>query len=198
MKKQLFLLIPLIFVLCGCSEIKGDTNTISVSDVTDREQAILHMNTNHAFMFDYNVSDEYKEATVWVEKYEAGKLADHPVSSISTSVKTDGTILFSIQRPIQEFNKTILNLSIGDKDGSGSGQSVDEQPDEFNKMGAVSSTFTGDTKSVEDEIILATICYSKGKEIGTITSEFYDEPEAHLDELADYDLVYVLKSHFKK
>ncbi len=189
---------PLILLLCGCSEIKGNTNTISVSDVTDREQAILHMNTNHAFMFDYNVSDEYKKATVWVEKYEAGKLADHPVSSITTSVKTDGTILFSIQKPIQEFNKTILNLSVGNKDGSGSGLNVDEQPDEFNKMGALSSTFTGDAKSVEDEIILATICYSKGNEIGTITSEFYDEPEAHLDELADYDLVYVLKSHIKK
>ncbi|WOV85678.1 hypothetical protein PGH26_07000 [Sporosarcina jeotgali] len=198
MKKQLFLLIPLIFVLCGCTEIKGNTNTISVADVTDREQAILHMNTDHAFMFDYNVSDEYKEATVWVEKYEAGKLADHPVSSISTSAKTEGTIIFSIQRPIQEFNKTVLNLSIGDKEGSGSVQNIDVQPEDFNKMGAISSTFSGDAKSVEDENVLATICYSKENEMGTITSAFYDEPEAHLDELADYDLVYVLKSHFKK
>lgn len=167
MKKQLMVLFTLLVILAGCSENRGKTNTISVSDVSDRERAILHMNTDHAFMFDFNVNGEFNEAMVWVEKYEKGILADDLVSSLSAPVDHNGMIVFSIQRPISEFDKTIVNVSISNDEGSSSGQNLDIQPENFDEMSSTYSTFDGTAKFVGDE-------------------------------LTNFDLVYVLKSQFKK
>ncbi|MGG0643000.1 hypothetical protein ABE021_03485 [Sporosarcina gallistercoris] len=124
MKKQLFLLLTLIVILAGCSETKEKTNILSVSDVTDRERAILQMNTDHGYMFDFKVNEEFKEATVWVEKYEKGSLADHPVSSLSSSIRNKGTIIFSMQRPVSKFDKTVLDVGSETKKGAAQGKTL--------------------------------------------------------------------------
>lgn len=65
-------------------------------------------------------------------------------------------------------------------------------------LSSTSSAFPGESKSVGDELILAVLCFSKENEMGSLTTAFYDDPEAHMEELDNYDLVYVLKTTFKK
>ncbi|MBD7909492.1 hypothetical protein [Sporosarcina gallistercoris] len=127
------------------------------------------------------MNEEFNEAMVWVEKYEKGILADDPVSSLSSPVDNNGMIIFSMQRPISEFDKTIVNVSISNDEGSSSGQNLDDQPKKFEEMSSAYSTFDGEAKFVGDELILATICFSKNNEMGSLTTEYYENPEAHLE-----------------
>ncbi|MDW0109431.1 hypothetical protein [Sporosarcina aquimarina] len=199
MRKNLVLLFAILLVISGCSSINAETNTITVSDLTNREQALLSMNTDNAFMFDYDVDKEFKEVSVWVEKYEDGKFAHDPISSFITPVEKDGTILFTLQRPIPGFDQSVLNLGVISKDGSGSVQNSDEQPEKFEEMASTASTFSGELNPLNEENVIATICFSKNDAgLSTITSSYYEDPEANVEELAQYDLVYVLKVQFKK
>lgn len=199
MRNKLVLLLALLLVISGCSRMNAKTNTIAVSDLTNREEALLSMNTDNAFMFDYNVDEEFKEVNVWVEKYEEGKFSHDPISSFITPVEKDGTILFTLQRPIPEFDQSVLNLGVLSKDGSGSVQNIDEQPEKFEEMASTSSSFSGELKPLNEENVLATICFSRDDAgMSSVTSSYYEDPEANVEELAEYDLVYVLKVEFKK
>ncbi|REB07439.1 hypothetical protein DVB69_11470 [Sporosarcina sp. BI001-red] len=199
MRKQLFFLLTLIVVLSGCSGVLDKRNTLSVSDLTDREQGLLSIYSDNMFVYDYHVDKDFKEVTIWVEKYEAGKFMDEPVSSIITPVEAEGTIMFSMQRPLVEYDKNVLNLAVTRKDGSGSVQNIDEQPVGFQEMASTSSSFPGELRPLEEENVLATICFSKESNgMSSMTSEFYEDPEGSIEKLGQYDLVYVLKIQFNK
>ncbi|WP_077602911.1 hypothetical protein [Oceanobacillus sojae] len=60
--------------LAACGQNESDANTISISELTEREDVILSVTSEQSFVFDFNIDDEYKEVAVWIEKYEAGNL----------------------------------------------------------------------------------------------------------------------------
>ena len=97
--KRLFtkLIIVLLFVvLSACnSSSNSNTNTLSVAELTERENAILATTADKSFVFDFETDGEYKEVSVWLEKYEAGELVDDRLSEITTNINENGSIIFS-------------------------------------------------------------------------------------------------------
>ena len=47
-------------------------------------------------------------------------------------------------------------------------------------------------------MVLASICYTLDEEGATsLSSDFYEDPKSNMDELKDFDVVYLLKGEFK-
>jgi hypothetical protein len=118
MKRTLFTVFLSLVALslggCNDTDKKEQENTISKAMLTEREQVILSATSDNAFVYDFNIDSEYKEANVWVEKYEFGKLVDDKVSFLSTTINNDGLIIFDISRVNEERNETFFNISISD------------------------------------------------------------------------------------
>lgn len=51
-------------------------------------------------------------------------------------------------------------------------------------------------KPIKGEMVLASICYSKKKTMSSLSSDFYKDVEGHINEIKDYDIVYLLKIKF--
>lgn len=83
-----------ILSACG-GHSKPEENIISAAELSERENAILSTTANQSFVFDFNVDGKYKEASVWVEKYESGKLVNDSISGIKSDIKENGSIIFT-------------------------------------------------------------------------------------------------------
>ncbi|QUW23614.1 hypothetical protein JSQ81_08980 [Sporosarcina sp. Marseille-Q4063] len=80
MKRFFIIVALLVFVLSACVTNNAKSNTISAVGLTERENAILSTTSDISFVFDFNTDSEYKEVSVWIEKYELGKLVDDKIS----------------------------------------------------------------------------------------------------------------------
>ncbi|WP_338749564.1 hypothetical protein [Bacillus sp. FJAT-52991] len=199
MRKILFftILTLLVFSLIACDN--GNTNlkanTISETKLTEREQAILTTTANQSFIFDFNVDDKYKNVDLWVEKYESGKLVGK-VNDISTEIKNKGTIIFTTSNTIEESNQALFTISVHNDGSTAAGSNQETVPKDY--LSIVSGSNPLDNASITDQMILASICYSSSEdEVSTLSSDFYRDADKHMDELKDYEVVYLLRSEFK-
>lgn len=87
----------------------SQSNTISTVELSDK-----------SFVFDFDIDDEYKRLSVWVEKYELGKLVDDKISYIITPVENSGSIIFATLKADRSRNYQTLNIGITGNDGAGS------------------------------------------------------------------------------
>jgi hypothetical protein len=199
MKKLLFITIISVLALalsaCGNSNLKA--NTIAEAKLTEREKGILSTTSNQSFVFDYNIESEYKKVTIWIEKYEFGKLVDEPIGGMTTEVKDKGSIIFTAFKSNDTQNQTLFNVGLHSNGDTGS----------YNTSDIISSNGTdgmfiswGNISEVIEitngEVVLASICYSRGSTMASRTSEFYRDVEGRIHEIKDYDVVYLLKSKF--
>ncbi|MGE7604592.1 hypothetical protein ACQKL5_19310 [Peribacillus sp. NPDC097675] len=201
MKKILYtaLMTMLVIVLGACSG--NETNTISVADLTDRENDILSMITNDAFVFDFDVDDTYQEVNFWVEKYESGKLVGEKINDTTAPVYGKGSLIFTrVQNPDDE-NQFMFTTGIKTED--------DEESDLLSsrslmteKKGLGNASIT--TRKVEEplplkgEMVLASICYTLDENGATsLSSDFYEDPKRNMDELKEFDVAFLLKGEFK-
>lgn len=195
----------LIVVTSGaCDNNNSDpksVNTLSEAELTDREKEILSTTADKSFVFDFDVDGTYKEASVWVEKYESGKRVGDKNNHLTTELKdkgTKGTIIFASSKPID--NQSMFTASINYDGGISSGSSLDTiTAVGLEDYGVIWGSNPEKTISIKGEMVLASICYSNEKNgISTISSDFYRDVDHHMNELKDYDIVYLLKSEFVK
>jgi hypothetical protein len=202
MMKRLFLLLItalLILALSACDN--SDTkkiNTISTVELTDREYAILSTTSDQSFVFDFKVDNEYEEVTVWIEKYESGKLIGDKLSSLTTKVKKKGSIIFTTNKTNDNHKELTFNIGVSSNGSIGSVNGTDSSTDTLDGMTSVSGTFQGETTLMAGKAVLASISYSKADSMSTLTPDFYNDTDAHLSELEDYDVVYLLRVEFLK
>ncbi|MDM5220873.1 hypothetical protein QUF86_09055 [Peribacillus sp. NJ11] len=198
--KKIFLsiiisLLSLSLVACKADGPKPE-NILSVPELTAREKAILESSSEHSFLIDFKVDDTYKEMSVWVEKYEFGKLVEDEKGRMTTGVEKNGTIIFTTSKTDDDQDQSMFNTSIQNDDGLISAtypESIDRKdtsvwgsPDKIN----INST---------TKLALASICYSSGNEgIRSLSTDFYGDMDGHMDELKEYDVVYLLRSEFTK
>ena len=53
--------------------------------------------------------------------------------------------------------------------------------------------------SIDDnEIVLASICYTKGNAMSGLSDAFYSDPNENMEEIVNYDLAYLLRCKFYK
>ena len=189
------MLTSLVLSLVACDDSNSNLkiNTVSDAKLTEREKVILSSTADKSFVFDFKVDDKYKEVAVWVEKYESGNLVGE-VNRISTEIKNKGTIIFTTSNPIEESNQAIFTISINSDGSTGTGWFTETITDE---LSAVWGSNSLGSISVMDKMVLASICYSNSnKEISTISTDFYSDVDSHINELKDYDVVYLLRSEF--
>lgn len=196
MKRLLFAMIlatSLALIFSACDDSVDTNNTISEAELTDRESAILSATTDKSFVFDFNIDSTYNELSVWVEKYELGELVDDKIAHLTTNVKDNGQIIFSLLESYDDENLSMFNVSIVDEGGTSRGSYLDEI------LEGASSTWgsnQAENIAIEGEIVLANITFSEDTGMSSLSTDFFSDVENHLDEIKDYDVVYLLKSEF--
>lgn len=198
MKRTLTILISvlLIFVLSACDD--RNSNSISVAELTDREIAILSSSSDKSFVFDFNIDKEYKEGTVWIEKYELGNLVNDKISDLTTQVEGNGSIIFTTPKANYGQKQPIFNIAISGKEGVSSISAFDPNSKGLDHMSSVWGHFSGENTFIEGEVVLASICYSNDGNMSSLTADFYQDVDGHTHELEEYDVVYLLKADFIK
>ncbi|HLS65641.1 MAG TPA: hypothetical protein VK029_01485 [Pseudogracilibacillus sp.] len=200
MKKIYFttVLFILIFIV-ACTNTSSSKNEITVAKLTERENAILSTMTEQSFVFDFHVDHTYEEVSVWVEKYEFGQLVERNIIEITAMIAESGFIIFTQSKLPFENKEKVFYIGVGDESGSSSITHVDEKINDLKEMSTVWGTFSESKKANEREVVLASIGYSSEESgINSPTTDFYEDMEAHMDELDVFDVSYVLKAEFKK
>ena len=120
--KKIFLSIILSLLSLSLAACKADDpkseNNLSVPELAAREKTILENTAEHSFLTDINVDDTYKEMSVWVEKYEFGKLVDPEMGRMTTAVKDNGMIIFTTSKTVADQKLSMFNISIQHDDGT--------------------------------------------------------------------------------
>ncbi|MBT2617701.1 MULTISPECIES: hypothetical protein [unclassified Bacillus (in: firmicutes)] len=188
-------LLSFSLVACKADDSKSENN-LSVPELTAREKAILENSSEHSFLIDFNVDDTYKEMSVWVEKYEFGKLVEPEMGRMTTGIEKNGTIIFTTSKTDGDQKRSMFNVSIQNDDGT----DTLTYPEAIDEMDSSVWGSTGKLKiNSTNKLALASICYSSGNEgIRSLSTDFYGDMGGHMDELKEYDVVYLLRSEFTK
>ncbi|RAS76681.1 hypothetical protein [Priestia endophytica] len=178
----------------GSKNVKA--NTISSATLTEREEALLSGTADQSFVFDFNAGDQYKEVAVWVEKYESGKLVKK-LNRMSTEIKNTGTMVFSTAKINEENNQARFSISVHSNEATTTGLSSETMKDD--DLGMVLGSNPSESISIKDKnIILASIGYpSREEENRTPSTGFYEDVDSHMNELKNYDVVYLLRCTFR-
>ncbi len=188
-------LLSFSLVACKADDQKSE-NSLSVPELTAREKAILENSSEHSFLIDFNVDETYKEMSVWVEKYEFGKLVEPEMGRMTTGIEKNGTIIFTTSKTDDDQKRSMFNVSIQNDDGT----DTVTYPETIDEMDSSVWGSAGNLKITStNKLALASICYSSGNEgIRSLSTDFYGDMEGHMDELKEYDVVYLLRSEFTK
>ncbi|MBO0586678.1 hypothetical protein [Sporosarcina sp. E16_8] len=198
MKRLITLVALLVFVLSACANSNPKSNTISAVELTEREHAILTTTSDKSFVFDFNTDSDYKEVSVWVEKYESGKLVNDAISSLLTEVEEKGSIIFATSNPDDSGKKQTFNIGIRGNGGISSVSNFETTSDDLDAMASVWNNLEGKSNSIEGELLLAIIGYSSNETMSSLSTGFYEDFEGNRKELEKYDVVYLLKAEFNK
>ena len=191
----MILFIILVTTLTACNQQKSDY--ISQKDLTDREESILTILTEEAEIFEFKQST-YKEAKLFVEKYEFGKLVDDSLGSISTDIDENGYIIFA--RAKSASNMQNFHIGIEDDNGSGSSVFIDELVKTDDYSGVMFGRMP-DEKAIAEEMVLAALLYSdadSGEGVSSLTTTFFENPDEYMNELNDFAVTYLVKVSFSK
>lgn len=200
MKKTFVVLISLLILslsACSNNNSHSKSNIVSAADLNERENAIISTTSEQSFVFDFNADTEYEEVSVWIDKYESGELVDDKLGYMTTQTDENGTIILATTSNGEK--QLTYSIGVGDKGGTSSAIILDKKLQNADSMATVSGQLTEGKSLNNGEIVLATIAYSDD-EYGTssISSQFYEDPAAHMDELKKYNIVYIFKTHFTK
>jgi len=200
MKKIIFtILILLVFSLCACT---NNPNTISEAKLTKREKVILSTTSYRSFIYDFNVDSSYKKLSVWVEKYEFGKLVENKISQITTGIKDNGTIIFAISKTLNNQNQdqSVFTNSINSDGALSESNSLETiMNGGIEGVMGISSSNQTENMPIKNNIVLASMCYQKGVHgMYALTDDFYRDVNKHISEIKDYDVVYLFRAEFTK
>lgn len=202
MRKALFVVMVLMlaFTLNACGNNNLKSNTIVNAELTDREKAILSTTSSQSFVFDFKNENEYKEASVWIEKYELGKLVDERVGYLTIGIENNGSIILTVMEPDANENQTFFNIGINSNGNTGSSTI----PDIISTKGtddrsSVWGNFSGEMEITNDAMILASIVFAWDKNsMVSFPTNFYNDAEPRISELENHEVVYLLRSEFTK
>ncbi|ARK21904.1 hypothetical protein CSV69_06925 [Sporosarcina sp. P26b] len=191
------MILSCLLVLSACAAT--DTNKLTIPELTDREKQILETATNTAFVFDYTADQTYTDVSLWVEKYEKGKLVAEPISELKTPLpgeSTKGSIIMTVTQTLEQ--ELLFSASVSDAKGSAS-VSNQEELEELKDMASLFNTNPQEGLPLSDNMLLAGLIYTSttaGSPTSALSSDFYEQKDDYLDELKEYDVVYILRASF--
>lgn len=193
--KKIIYLAMVTLVLSGCVMA---TNTIVLTELTDRENAILSTTSNQSFVFDFTIDSEYKQVSLWIEKYEYGELVDEG-RNMTTEVMEQGSIIFTTLQSESIENQTIFTIGVNDNEGTVSGRSSDLVSDKgSDDRFVVAGSISEEINITSEEIVLASIAYSREEGVSSFSPDFYTNVERRHRKLEEYEVTYLLVSKFSK
>ncbi|MEK3766179.1 hypothetical protein [Solibacillus sp. FSL K6-4121] len=190
--------LALILLILNYFLFVSNKNTISVAALTDRENAILSSITDQSFVYDFNTEKEYKEVSVWIERYESGNLAENKIAELTMEVEGEGSIIFSTSKTNSSSKEMPFSITISNNESVSSIYASDTNSKNLDNMSSVWGNFRGDNISIADEVVLGSICYSNDGRMNSLTAEFYQDVNGHINEIEKYEVVYLLKANFNK
>jgi len=197
--KKLFTIVAVSVLLLGaCANNSSKSNTISAAELSEREHAIITTTSEKSFVFDFNTGSDYKEVSVWVEKYESGKLVNEAISSLITEVEEKGSIIFATSNSGDSGKVLTFNIGISGNDGISSVVNFEETSDDLDAMASIWNNLEAKNTSIEGELLLANIGYSSDGTMSSLSTDFYEDYEGNMKELEKYDVAYLLKAKFNK
>lgn len=198
MKKLIFIMLVSLWTisLTACSGV--ESNTIVEAELTDRENEILSTTSKLSFVFDFNIDNEYKEVSLWIEKYEFGELVDER-GGIGTEVMEEGSIIFTTNEPINNQNETLFTIGVISNEGTASGRTSDLVPVQgtegrFTIVGNINE----EMDITDEEIVLASIGFSWEESISSFSPDLYTNAEHRSTMLENYEVAYLLVTKFTK
>ncbi len=193
------LILSSLLLLSSCAAT--DTNKLTIPELTDREKLILETAANTAFVFDYTADQTYSEISLWIEKYEQGEKVAEPISELTTPLpgeSTKGSIVMTVTQTLEQ--ELLFSASVSDANGFAS-VSNQEEIKVLKDMATLFDTNPQEGLLLSNDMLLAGLIYTATSEnipTSTLSMDFYDQQEGYLDELKEYDVVYLLRASFKK
>lgn len=202
MKKSIILTLVtmLVFTLSACSNNNTESNIIVRAELTDREYATLSTTSNQEFVFEFHTESEYTEAAVWIEKYEFGKLVGERIGYLTTEIKNNGSVNFTMDDLHASENQVFFNLGINSNGvrGSSTISEIISTKGRDSRSG-LGGSIIDEMKITNDAMVLANIVFTWDKSSMTsFPDEFYKDIEHGNNELENHEVVYLLKSAFSK
>ena len=119
------------------------------------------------------------------------------ISSITSQVEENGSIIFATSKAVGSPKQYTFNIGISSNNSIGS-KVPRTNSDDLDAMSSVWGNIQGENNSIEGELVLASICYSSDGHMSSLTTDFYQDVDGHMNELENYDVVYLLKAEFNK
>ncbi|GGA24714.1 hypothetical protein [Psychrobacillus lasiicapitis] len=193
MKKVLISSIVLFLLLLGaCTNKTTLNNALSEVQLTDREKFLLSSTSEQSFVFDFQADQKYKQISVWVDQYAFGKLVGEKINRLTMDIDEKGTLIFTTSQNVAE-EKVKFNIGVQSKSASGK-NSMTQREKTTNQ--SIWGSNPSEEIPIDGIIVLASISSSNGHGMSSLSPAFYTDFENHLAEIANYDVVYVLKSEF--
>ena len=214
MKRMLILLLAVVLALGGCRTpaAAAKKNTISTLELTGREKLLLEGMSEKAFAFEYQVDDTFETVELNLETYrdgksEGGQSSSSPIPFENGKKRAEGMIVFTadsirVRGEDEKESWTIFRvLNSGSGGGSRSVVPIPDYPaaeamSSIWSAGGVEGRMVNRPLEPGKPIVLASICFSSGNGISSLTRDFYEDPGAHMDELEQYDAAYLLWATF--
>ncbi|QFF98613.1 hypothetical protein PB01_07080 [Psychrobacillus glaciei] len=195
MKRILIVISLALLVVClgACNKEIQSTNTLAEAKLTDKEKFLLSSTSDKSFVFDYKVDKKYKQVSLWVDKYEFGKLVEEKLNNMLTEIDGTGMIIFSTSQTIAEQKESTINISVNNYNGF---STIRTQLIIPKVMQSTWGSNPSEYIPIADKMVLASICYSNGHGMSSLTNDFYSDIDNRLYEIKDYDVVYVLRAEF--
>ena len=197
--KRLAITCLILCVLTACTSGGKTKSQVQALDLDDKEQWLMEMVTEQAFVFDYQTNKTDHLLSLWVEKYEAGKLVEENLVELSSEMEKEGSLIFATSKQVEDSKEVTIHLGAGNEDGYVSMVTTvslavpnDELMTIFEKIEKKKTIEAG------KELVLATIAHTHSDTtITSIHPDFYDNPADNLDAIKKYDILYVLKLAMK-
>lgn len=125
-------------------------------------------------------------------------MVNDAISSLITVVEGNGSIIFATSNSDDSGKHRTVNIGISNNGDMGSVSNIANVVDDLGAMSSVWGNLQGQNNSIEGELVLANIGYSSDGSMSSLSADFYQDFEDHMDELEEYDVAYLLKAEFKK
>lgn len=202
--KNLFFMLLFSFIfLSACSNESAGTrsNTITDAELTDREEWLVFNLSDQSFVYDYTVDSEYSEVEVYIEKYIFGEKQQDKVTHLLMDTGSSGSLIFTISKPVGDTGEKLFTVGINSDESMASVSAMEKiSVSDAEAMATIWESVSSEGRSIDvsnGEVVLASIAHGSGEGgMRSISSEFYEDVEGNIEEIEEYEVVYLLKTLF--
>ncbi len=179
--------------LIACTD--NEQNSIEPSQLTNREQLIINALSDNVSVFDYQLTEDYQEIELWVDRYENGELVEERMNVLSSHIENrEGSILFSMS----ELAYTPTGAMAMIDEGS-SGSVTFELTGEGEREDYLISQNTFPQETWNEQAVFAVLAYvDQEGAVSGINQSFFTEPDQHIGVLQGYQEAYVFRGKLIK